>query len=678
MKNLNWKYFLILVSLVLLSIHIQAQNGWTKKTNIPTPTIASCAAVVNDKIYVLGGGVFSDYNDNQVYDPSTDSWEKKQPMGYSRGLLSAAVVNDTIYAIGGSFNNPTSIVEAYDPVTDAWTGKANMLAPRFGAAAGVVDGIIYNVGGNHTERNCEAYDPATDIWTRKADIPETYGGISVAPYGELLYAIGGGFDEVFQTVYSYDPKTDEWTKKANMPTARGWSHPLPVVDGKIYFIGGYKSVYGETLSDVEVYDPVLDSWTKLPDAPFKLAMFGAAVVNDKIYIIGGTSDWTTGRNEVWEYDPAFQIQNKSFIFEKIMRDYNVFLPKSYNGSTKMPVVFNLHGYTLDKVQQMNYSQMNTIADTAGFIVVYPNAIDATWNCGISWGPNVNDVGFIDTIIDTLSILYSIDKTRIYSCGFSRGGFMSNRLACELNNRIAAFAAVGGTMVKSLASNYIPGRHVPILYFHGTDDPIVLYNGDDERQAVDTFITHWTKFNLCTESDTTFLPNSDTLDGCTVQRITNTNSSDSTRVIFYKILNGGHTWPGGNPNYLVIPGFDVGRTNFDINASEIMWDFFKDYTLSEPTSVKNKKQFPLKFSLSQNYPNPFNPATSIEYRVASTEYITLKVYDVLGREVATLVNEEKHPGSYDVVFDGSELSSGIYFYKIQAGNFVETKKMILLK
>jgi hypothetical protein len=90
--------------------------------------------------------------------------------------------------------------------------------------------------------------------------------------------------------------------------------------------------------------------------------------------------------------------------------------------------------------------------------------------------------------------------------------------------------------------------------------------------------------------------------------------------------------------------------------------------------------PKEFLLNQNYRNPFNPSTCILYAISSTQFVTLKVYDLLGREVATLVNEEKTSGSYNVEFrmQNLELSSGIYFYKLQAGDFVETKKMILLK
>jgi len=98
-----------------------------------------------------------------------------------------------------------------------------------------------------------------------------------------------------------------------------------------------------------------------------------------------------------------------------------------------------------------------------------------------------------------------------------------------------------------------------------------------------------------------------------------------------------------------------------------------------TSVDNlSSAMPQEFHLNQNYPNPFNPSTSIKYAIMSNQFVQLKVYDVLGKEAATLVNEEKSAGTYEVNFNASQLSSGIYFYKLQAGSFISTKKMILIK
>jgi hypothetical protein len=86
----------------------------------------------------------------------------------------------------------------------------------------------------------------------------------------------------------------------------------------------------------------------------------------------------------------------------------------------------------------------------------------------------------------------------------------------------------------------------------------------------------------------------------------------------------------------------------------------------------------QFRLEQNYPNPFNPRTAVTYQVPATSHVLLAVYDILGRNVAQLVNEQKVPGLYSVMFDASGLSSGVYFYRLQTGSFVQTRKMILLR
>jgi hypothetical protein len=106
------------------------------------------------------------------------------------------------------------------------------------------------------------------------------------------------------------------------------------------------------------------------------------------------------------------------------------------------------------------------------------------------------------------------------------------------------------------------------------------------------------------------------------------------------------------------------------------DYAGTYQYSEEIEVAVTGIF--KFELEQNYPNPFNPVTSIQYAVSSRQFVTLKVYDILGNEIATLVNEEKQPGIYEVEFDATDFTSGIYFYQLKAGNYLETRKMVMLK
>jgi flagellar hook assembly protein FlgD len=93
---------------------------------------------------------------------------------------------------------------------------------------------------------------------------------------------------------------------------------------------------------------------------------------------------------------------------------------------------------------------------------------------------------------------------------------------------------------------------------------------------------------------------------------------------------------------------------------------------------NSNQIPKTFALEQNYPNPFNPGTNIKFQLPKSEFVTVTIFDMLGKKVATLVNEQKEAGYYDIKFDGTNYASGMYFYKIEAGNFTDTKKMILIK
>ena len=358
MKMLDYRnYCLIIVSLILVFFDVRAQSGaWIKKATIPTPRVGSSACVINDKIYVLGGinSSYSDIAPNETYDPLTNKWEVKQPLPTPRGYLSSAVVNGIIYAIGGGYPTATKRIDAYDPVNDTWTQKQDMLSVRRGAQGCAVDGIIYNIGGNYIERNCEAFDPYTNIWTSKTPMPGAGGMVSATVYNGLIYVFGGGYYGYFRSVYVYNQLTDTWTQKQNMPTPR-FAFQTYLVDGKIYAIGGSQGE-GNTLATVEVYDPVNDTWETKPNMPFKSCMFAGAVVNSKIYVIGGTSDWATGGNEIWEYDP-----NAPFICSPNVINFGNILAGTSSNTTSVTIEnIGLQSFSITSIthNQNEFSLLN--------------------------------------------------------------------------------------------------------------------------------------------------------------------------------------------------------------------------------------------------------------------------------------------------------------------------------
>jgi len=114
----------------------------------------------------------------------------------------------------------------------------------------------------------------------------------------------------------------------------------------------------------------------------------------------------------------------------------------------------------------------------------------------------------------------------------------------------------------------------------------------------------------------------------------------------------------------------------VYASVEIWNFFKNYPIVSVREISETR--PSVFAVSQNYPNPFNPSTKIGFKLQASGFTSLRIFDLLGHEVATLVNEELRPGSYETTWDAAGFPSGTYFYTLTSGAFTETKKLLLLK
>ncbi|MHC4461984.1 MAG: Kelch repeat-containing protein [Planctomycetota bacterium] len=284
--------------LCISSVSLGAAGTWKERAPMPTARLGLATAVVNGKIYAIGGYTASNsarLSTVEEYDLATDTWTQKSDMPTARCWLSASTVDGKIYAIGGhrvAGAAGLSTVEIYDPATDTWTQKADMPMGMVYHSSAVVDQKIYTIGGilqvGTPQLGTVVYDPLTDTWTTKAKAGKA-GMSSTAVVDGKIYLLGGTTYPTasLTRVEAYDPVMDTWTTKADMPTARmGLS--ASTVNGKIYTIGGRTSNAGTTVSTVEVYDPVTDAWTTEAEMPTSRWGISASVINGKIYTFGGS------------------------------------------------------------------------------------------------------------------------------------------------------------------------------------------------------------------------------------------------------------------------------------------------------------------------------------------------------------------------------------------------------
>jgi polyhydroxybutyrate depolymerase len=261
------------------------------------------------------------------------------------------------------------------------------------------------------------------------------------------------------------------------------------------------------------------------------------------------------------------------------REYTLHVPPQYAGHQPMALVISLHGAGMWPAAQQHTSQWDGVADREGFIVAYPSGLGGNgpriWEvtAGASYR---QDVTFIGDLIDELSRNYAIDPRRIYVNGFSNGGGMSFVLSCTMSQRIAAVGLVDSA--QTLPWSWCKDeRPVPMIAFHGTGGDAAPYKGGSSWVSlgkpvfpdIEQFVTNWARRNRCSPA-----------------KIESSIAADITRidfpgcaeapVVLYRIEGGGHTWPGGGH---IAPWF-VGSTTRSIDASDLMWRFFKDHPLQK--------------------------------------------------------------------------------------------------
>jgi len=259
----------------------------------------------------------------------------------------------------------------------------------------------------------------------------------------------------------------------------------------------------------------------------------------------------------------------------VEREYILYVPESYSGTEAVPVVLNFHGFTETDYEHMADRDMRPIADTANFILVYPQGtrlgLFSHWNVG-SWTERstADDLGFVVALLDRLQAEYNVDATRIYACGFSNGGFFSHELACNLSDRIAAIGTVGGNMSTQTESACTPAHPIPVVTIHGTADDVVAYEGDEPEETLsqEEVLAYWADFNnISGDPSITLLTDQDPADGSTVEFYDYGAGDAGAAVHHYRVVDGDHTWPGAE------------EANKDINAGLVLWEFLSQYDIN---------------------------------------------------------------------------------------------------
>ena len=329
--------------------------------------------------------------------------------------------------------------------------------------------------------------------------------------------------------------------------------------------------------------------------------------------------------------------------DDVERTFIVRLPKGYDSQRHYPVVLLLHGMNQDADDMERLTRFDELADKNGIIAVYPFALHGRWNVGVhpqerqqmTTGPGrhrryggggypgggggnpggggrypgggggypgggrqpssrqpaeekrsapVDDISFFGQMLDLLEAKVSADPSRIYAIGLSEGGFMSLRLGCALGDRIAAFAAVGAAMPKTMIC--LPSRPLPMLMINGTSDRVVPYGGGTEHNlslptlSVEDSAKAWARINRCAEKpERSKLPPHEK-GGMETKIDSYSGCQQNAQVVLYSVKGAGNTWPGGEQYE---PENTIGKTSQDFNANEVIWSFVVTRRLPQQSS-----------------------------------------------------------------------------------------------
>lgn len=250
------------------------------------------------------------------------------------------------------------------------------------------------------------------------------------------------------------------------------------------------------------------------------------------------------------------------------RRFIVYLPRGYKNEDKHSLILAFHGYASNPFSFEDFSHFNSLADKNNIIIVYPEGTTSLvhlrgWNTGVHPTITSKDVLFVSNMLNDLQANLCINPQQIYAAGFSNGGGFTAKLACQLSNRIAAFAPVSGSYLTSFVS-CTASRPVSIIEFHGTKDTVVPYLGMKSKNEIATlmWLNFWAKKDTCAPQPIV------TMDSKRVTKYLWTDCDANATIVHYRITGEGHNWPHVHFTNL----------NEQLNAEQVIWNFFQQHPL----------------------------------------------------------------------------------------------------
>ncbi len=701
-----------------------ATNEYKNLADMPsTRSSIPTSAAANGLFYAIGGnttGGGAGQRAIHAYDPLTDAWKKVADMPTGRYMMNACACENKVYT-GGAYYIP-KVFEVYDPETDTWDERSDEAPPLAGHAMCAYQGKVYCFGGSYGVHRVWEYNPDTNVWTRKADMPTGRSCAAAACVNGKIYVFGGTpdvtwpWDPPINTVEAYDPKEDKWyTGYQDMPTPRFWSG-VCVLDSLIYVIGGFQGNAGAGAQRVnEVFNPALVTGEEYNGEPDELSHYwelqftgitgypsypwaiNIAVVDENVVWAGadrGVVLRTKDGGKNWNHAVVSGAQSHWFTsIAAINQQIAYFTAGNNAGDTRIYKTTD-GGQSWEKQYQLNKSG------------AYINYI-AFWDedNGVAVGDPVDGAFLILTTTDGGATWVQTPADKIPAPvenewgGNTSGGGTGLAVAGE---QFACFCTSNGstsrdTPLRAFRSSdrgqtwsvtelpFAPGRNRYVMSVVFQDSLIGFAGLSSDANLKGEYLAKTTDGGASWNLVQSFIEKGGKINTlCSVPDSDNKIIAASCHEGFMWTFDGGNTWhrTKGNSGFRGL-GFVSPTRGWSTTWPGLVGTFVGDLS-SAPSGPdvwiegQHDAGSVESFSLQQNYPNPFNPTTTIEFTLNRKDHTKLAVYDLLGREVKILVDERLDAGHHRVEFDASRLPSGLYFYRLQSGAQVHTRKLTLIK